>query len=68
MCVSIYINKCNMQRLNNDFNKLKMNDLIHVKTLIVQKMWKVSLNHSSIIAKYEVICVLVYYNNCKCNL
>jgi hypothetical protein len=34
-----------MQHLNSNFNKLKMNDLIHVKMLIVQKMWK---NHSTI--------------------
>jgi hypothetical protein len=65
MCVSIYTNKCNMQRLNSGFNKLKVNDLIHVKMLIVQKMWKNSLNHSNIIAKYWVTCVLVYYNKCK---
>jgi hypothetical protein len=38
-----------MQHLNNGFNKLKMNDLINVKMLIVQKMWKKPLNHSSII-------------------
>ncbi len=28
-------------------------------------MWKNALNHSSIIAKYWVACVLVYYNKCK---
>jgi hypothetical protein len=52
MWVSTYINKCNMQCLNSDFNKLKMDDLTHVKMLIVQEMWKKSLNHSSIIAKH----------------
>jgi hypothetical protein len=40
MCVSIYINKCNMQRLNSDFNKLKVLDSTHVKMWIIQKMWK----------------------------
>ncbi len=38
MCVSIYISKCNMQCLNSDFNKLKVDDSTHVKMLIVQKM------------------------------
>jgi hypothetical protein len=28
-------------------------------------MWKISLNHSSIITKYWVAYVLVYYNKCK---
>jgi hypothetical protein len=51
-CVTIYISKCNMQRLNSDFNKLKVDDSTHVKMLIVQKMWKNSLNHSNIITKY----------------
>jgi len=45
MCVSIYISKCNMQRLNNGFNKFKVSDLIHVKMLIIQEMWK---NHKFI--------------------
>jgi hypothetical protein len=30
-----------MQYLNNDFNKLKVDDLIDVKMLILQKMWKI---------------------------
>jgi len=38
MCVSIYTYKCNMQCLNNVFNKLKMDDLTHMKMLIVQEM------------------------------
>ncbi len=38
MCVSIYITKCNMQCLNSNFNKRKVNDLTNVKMLIVQKM------------------------------
>jgi hypothetical protein len=54
-----------MQHLNNSFNKLKMDDLTHIKILIIQEMWKKSLNHSSIIAKYLVACVLIYYNKCK---
>jgi hypothetical protein len=45
MCVSIYIYKCNMQCLNFFFNKLKINDPTHIKMLIVQEMWKKSLNH-----------------------
>ncbi len=61
MCVSIYILiiKCNMQRLNNGFNKLKVNDSTYVKMLIVQEMWKYSLNHLSKIAKYWITCVLI---------
>ncbi len=35
MCISIDINKCNMQHLNNGFNKFKVDELIHVKMLIV---------------------------------
>jgi hypothetical protein len=52
MCVSIYISKCNMQRLNNGFNKFKVDDLIHVKMFTVQQKWKHSLNRLNIIAKY----------------
>jgi hypothetical protein len=52
MCVSIYISKCNMQHLNNDFNKFKVDDSTHVKMLIIQEMWENSLNHSNIITKY----------------
>jgi hypothetical protein len=37
MCVLIYTNKCNMQHLNSGFNKFKVDDLIHVKMLIVLK-------------------------------
>jgi hypothetical protein len=33
--------------------------------LIVQKMWFLLLNHSSIIAKYWIAHVLIYYNKCK---
>jgi len=40
VCVSIYTSKCNMQCLNNGFNKLKVDDLTHVKMLTNQEMWK----------------------------
>jgi hypothetical protein len=40
MCVCIYTCTCNMQCLNNGFNKLKVDDLIHIKMLIVQKYEK----------------------------
>jgi hypothetical protein len=42
-----------------------MNDSTYVKMLIVQEMWKCSLNHSSIIVKYWIACVLIYYNKWK---
>jgi hypothetical protein len=64
MCVSIYTSKCNMQCLNSVFNKLKVDDSTHVKMLIIQEMWKKSLNHSSINSKYWIACFLVYYNKC----
>jgi len=51
--------------MNSDFNKLKVNNWTHVKMLIVQEMWKFSLNHSSIIVKYWVACVLICYNKCN---
>jgi len=51
--------------VNNGFNKFKVDDLTHVKMLIVQEMWKNSLNHSTIIVKYWVAYVLIYYNNYK---
>ncbi len=51
--------------MNSGFNKLKVDDSTHVKMLIIQEMWKFSLNHSSIITKYWVAYVLVYYNKCK---
>jgi hypothetical protein len=57
MCVPIYTSKWNMQHLNNDFNKFKVDDSTHVKMSIVQEMWKKSLNHSNIIAKYWIACV-----------
>jgi hypothetical protein len=44
---------------------VKMIDSTHVKMLIVQKIWKKSLNHSTSITKYWVACVLLYYNKCK---
>jgi hypothetical protein len=42
-----------------------MDDSTHVIMLIVREMWKLSLNHSNIIALYWVTCVLVYYNKWK---
>jgi hypothetical protein len=65
MCVSIYIGKCNMQHLNNAFNKVKADDSTHIKMLTIQKMWKNSLSHSSINEKYWVACVLIHYNKWK---
>jgi hypothetical protein len=65
MCVSIYTNKCNMQNLNNDFNKFKVKYLIHTKMLIIQKNWKNSLNQWNIITKYWITCISLYYNKCK---
>jgi hypothetical protein len=62
--VSIYINKWNMQHFNNGFNKFKVDDSTRVKMLIVQNMWKKSLNHSSMIAKHWVACVSIYFNKC----
>ncbi len=55
MCFNLYTSKCNVQYLNNDFNKLEVDDLIHVKMLILQEMWKNSLlNHSSILQNIEL--------------
>ncbi len=68
MCVSIYTNKCNMQHLNSGFNKFNVYDSTHVKMLIVQEMWKNSLNHSSSIAKHWVACVSIYFNKCRMQL
>jgi hypothetical protein len=65
MCVSIYINKCNVQHLNNGFDKLKVANSSHVEMFIIQEMWKNSLNYPNIIAKYWIACVLIYYNKCK---
>ncbi len=64
MCVSIYTNKCNMQHLNNGFNRFK----VDVYMLIIQDMWKKSLNYLSIIRKNQVVCVSMYYNKCKMKL
>jgi hypothetical protein len=33
--------------------------------MLVQKKWNNSLNHSSIITKYWIAHVLIYYNKCK---
>jgi len=47
-CVSIYSNKCKMQHVSNNFDILKMNGSTHIHMLIIEKMWKKSLIHSSI--------------------
>ncbi len=65
LCVYQYTTKCNMQRLNSGVNKLEVDDLTHVKILIVQEIWKKSLKYSSVIVKYWIARVLVYYNKCK---
>jgi hypothetical protein len=52
--------------LNNGFNKF--NDSTHVKMLIVQKMWKNSLNHSNLIAKHWIACFSINFNKCKMQL
>jgi len=57
-----------MQCLNSGFNKLKMDDLTHIKMLVIQEMWKNSLNHSSVIVKYWIACVIIYTISTKCNL
>ncbi len=48
-----------MQCLNNGLNEFEMDDSTHIEMLIVQEMWKHSLNHSSIIVKYWVACVIL---------
>jgi hypothetical protein len=57
-----------MQHLNNGFNKFNVYDSTHVKMLIVQKIWKKSLNHSNLITKHWVACVSIYFNKCKMQL
>jgi hypothetical protein len=47
-CVSIYLNKCKMQHVNNNFDILKVNGSTHKHMLIIGKMWKKSLTHYSI--------------------
>jgi hypothetical protein len=68
VCALIYTNKCNTQHMNSVFNSFKVDDSTHVKMLIIQEMWKNSLNHSSIIAKHLVACVSIYFNKCKMQL
>jgi hypothetical protein len=55
--------KCNSWIV--DLTTCKVNDSTYIKMLLVQEMWKCSLNHSSIIAKYWIACVLIYYNKWK---
>jgi hypothetical protein len=68
MCVSIYTNKCNMQHLNNGFNKLKTDDSSHVNMLIVQEMCSNLLKHPNIIAKHWVTYGSIYFSKCKMQL
>jgi hypothetical protein len=68
MCISICTNMCNMQHLNNGFNKFKVDDSTHVKMLIVKKMWKNSLDDSNIITKHWAACVSIYFNKWKMQL
>jgi hypothetical protein len=49
-----------MQHLNSGFNNVNVDDSTHINMLIVQKMWKSSLNYSIIITKYWVTCVLLH--------
>jgi hypothetical protein len=68
MCVSIYTNKCNMQHLNNGFNRFKVDDSIHVYMLIIQEMWKKSLDYSSIIEKIKLCVFQCIIISARCNL
>jgi hypothetical protein len=43
-----------MKCMNSGLNKLKVDDLTHVKMLIGQKMWKFSLNHLNILQNIEL--------------
>jgi hypothetical protein len=52
VCVLIYTTKCNIQHLNSGVNKLEVDDLTHVKILMVQEFFKISLNYLSIIVEY----------------
>ncbi len=45
-----------------------LDDSTHVKMLILQEMWKNSLNHSCIIVKHWVACVSIYFKNYKMQL
>jgi len=66
--ISKYYGECIMQFVNNGFNVFKVNDSTHVKMLVVQKMWKNSLNYSNLITKHWVACVSIYSNKCKMQL
>jgi hypothetical protein len=50
--VSIYFNKCKMQLVSISSNILKVNGLIHVHVLIIEKMWKKSLICSNINGRF----------------
>jgi hypothetical protein len=65
MCVSIYYNKCNMQHLNNGFDKFKVNDSTHVKMLVLQKNVKKLIKPFKLTTKHWIAYVSIYYNKCK---
>jgi hypothetical protein len=67
MCVSIYTSKCNMQHLNNDFNKLKVDDSTYVKMLIVQNVKKITKPFEY---NFKILSCMFWYNiiSAKCNL
>ncbi len=45
-----------MQCLNNGFNKLKMDDLIHIKMLIVQKYLNSHFKFTPYLTTYLITC------------
>jgi hypothetical protein len=58
-----------MQLVNNGFNILNINDLIHESMLIIQKMWKKSWICSNIIVGFLIVtCVLINHGKCKMQL
>jgi hypothetical protein len=65
-CVSIYSNKCKMQLMNNGFNILKVNGLIHVHMFIIEKMWKKWLICSNRNVGFQIVtCILINYGKYK---
>jgi hypothetical protein len=62
MCVSLYISKCKMQFVSNDFNILKVNGSTRGNV-------KKSLIHSNINVGFRIVtCVLINYSKCKMKL
>jgi hypothetical protein len=52
--------------MNNNFNILKLNGLIRVHMLIIEKMWKKPLIHSNINLRFWIITyVLINYDKFK---